>query len=1332
MEEPLPSLPKKRTWHIYLIVAICLLALFLSLPSLLSSFGKSAIEKILSKKLDGKVEMEKIQLSWFQTQKIENFDFESNDLVTSLSVETLSYSGSLFDLLLKNTKNAKTHIKSLVLKTESLAQSKKKSSSSLGVLLTNMQLEDGFISITSSKKELLVLSNLEVKTTPQIDGPFTFAAQGKTSLNDTIGAFSFKGSLDTKNKDVLKSGCNLDLSAKNFPTLLLDTLSANGEDFFNELFGSLLNLETKIALSKNQCNLNLALQSENFNGSLETKDSKTAAFLSKPSTVSFTVTPKLFSTFKKKIKELRFFNLLKPGGVQLVFDSFKIPLSEGGFSYKEIAYQGRLLLSSLNFTTEKLQNPFAITSLKLAGSSDNFSQQSLFKLQSSLSYFGKNPSSCNGGFTLNSPFQEKGKGSLVQDIEIDAQKFPTQVVDTLYALDGTLEEVIGESFSIKSTANTLVDKVEYIISFSSPRLQVPNLSTSLGESIYLEKPSDFTYIPSLEYLNKSLGSSLQLEEISPLKGKIESFGLSLANLYAKNYKQIVLHGNINADKVKITSPSQKDSFVFEKTVLKLSANNITQIDLNLFTTLDLVVPANQQLVWGKSFTANVDAAINLTDLKNIKIPTLSGRAGSDRTKIIFEGSLDDSLNKLVFTKPVQIEILPSPELLNVVLNKPSDSVTYVPFVPVIGTIHIEPIYLNKPLMQNLAFTADLKLERFDIVNKTWFKEFSIINTKARIEASGKTARFSSHLTTSATFKDAPAGAFSAKLTSSHFSSFDFLDKELKLELKMEDFSTHFMDTILGFNNKLGDILGHTFDLHLDIFGKDKIYNVSKEFNSAYLYILGDFLLAPNFIEVTNKDFKIDFLFTKEGYAALEALFGKVPKKGSGFDVSYATLLHTKLHDFYLPLPLKTPAANDPLFFQKLVKEINRNLSLSKLSLESKIDNAVLYSHVDEKTTSLENLTITLSKKETSSPFVFSLLSEVKEKQKELPVTKGSLAATGSLQSVKEKDDTSTLHTKVDAKMQNFPSLLIDTIAAFTTNTAMAPSILIGDTVNASLQVALENLSGTVDFTLDSKDAKANFNSFLNDGIIKLSKPISASFTITKKLADHFLQNMNITLQEAKNPLSIFVSEKGFFLPLNPFDMSRMQIRFASVNLGQILCANTGSPEDIGGFFKLAMSKNTPINLWFAPMDFSIANGYMNIDRTEVLYNKAYQVAIWGKINLMKKYVDMNLGLTEQALRKALGIQGLPRSFVLQIPMQGPVGNVRINKEVATTRIAFLLAKASGITKQGGIWGGLANMLGDMANDQSSIPPPKPPFPWETALNDFEEEYKKETTIQIIR
>ena len=63
-------------------------------------------------------------------------------------------------------------------------------------------------------------------------------------------------------------------------------------------------------------------------------------------------------------------------------------------------------------------------------------------------------------------------------------------------------------------------------------------------------------------------------------------------------------------------------------------------------------------------------------------------------------------------------------------------------------------------------------------------------------------------------------------------------------------------------------------------------------------------------------------------------------------------------------------------------------------------------------------------------------------------------------------------------------------------------------------------------------------------------------------------------------------------------------------------------------------------------------------------------------------------------------------------MKGPFGNVKVDKGAAIAKIALIVAGNTGLVPQEGIAGGVFGIIQGFAHDQSDVPPPKRPFPWE--------------------
>ena len=267
----------------------------------------------------------------------------------------------------------------------------------------------------------------------------------------------------------------------------------------------------------------------------------------------------------------------------------------------------------------------------------------------------------------------------------------------------------------------------------------------------------------------------------------------------------------------------------------------------------------------------------------------------------------------------------------------------------------------------------------------------------------------------------------------------------------------------------------------------------------------------------------------------------------------------------------------------------------------------------------------------------------------------------------------------------------------------------GDLFNATLDAEIKESQGSISGTLDASACQAFFNGFLSSGVLYLKEPLKATFTVTPELNRVLEKSADLIVVAIEKPLTLYVHDEGFSVPLKNLHIRNMSFNYGQLDLGQIIVRDTGSAGDVSSLFKMDDRGNKSI--WFAPSIFNMREGKMYVDRTEILYNKAYQVCLWGDIFFPQRRVDMTLGLTAQALRAALGIKDLDESYVLKVPVEGPFGNVKVDKGAGLSKIAILLGRKT-FSQQKGWLGKALGTLGDLTDNQSDVPPPKPPFPWQ--------------------
>lgn len=480
-------------------------------------------------------------------------------------------------------------------------------------------------------------------------------------------------------------------------------------------------------------------------------------------------------------------------------------------------------------------------------------------------------------------------------------------------------------------------------------------------------------------------------------------------------------------------------------------------------------------------------------------------------------------------------------------------------------------------------------------------------------------------------------------------------RDASAQIKFSDFSTYVLGAFAKVGRDLPSLIGPTIDIDLSKKGVD--YSVKAK--STILSLKGRGTLEDDILRAP--DLAIDWTMSEQSYRALTRLMGK--DHVQYFEIESPAKVSGNIQDFVYPLDAELSDAR-----------YHANLSIGTLAIKPSYK--------------LKSLKAEVTKDEILE---FNLTSKVSMRRES-----GSITAHGKL----DKDA-----QVITAKVDEFPSIFFD---AFSQKDYAAA--ILGPTFSGSLIWKIHDGAGRILFDLTSPHAKAEIKAMAAKGSIMLEEPIKASLEITPKFANLLFKDMDIAFAKASGPATLTIGARGFSLPLRHFNLKRLILPYGRLDLGQIVCYNKGNTENVGEIFKLKLRKDQLITFWFAPLEFSMQQGIMHIDRTEILYNNALDIAVWGDVRFPSQYVDMTLGLTAQAMRKTLGLHA-PANYVLQVPLKGPFGDVKLDKGAAISRIALLIARQQG-QAAGGVWGTVLGTIGTLADDQSQVPPPKHPFPWE--------------------
>ncbi len=334
----------RRSFKVVLWLFISLLVLLLVCaavaPSLLSTrWGTDKAVSLFNSYSSGTLSIDKLHLSWFGKQKLENLLYLDKNDEKMVSIPSFETKTSLFYLLfggrtLGNTDLVEPYFLIKAEEKEDSKPSKKKKKSSKKRVVIPTQFENkltvtnGTIIIRSPKTSPIVLSEIEVETQ---QNPSVYHIHARTEEGEVRGKLEVDVSLKEKMEIVGK--------IDHFPVEILDQIAQS--DLFTDALGRTLNLSFDF-IKELDGTLSVAgqIDATNLKGQLEgvTRDQK--LYLTPGSHLTYTLTPKFFR-FLLPESQKEEWSLASPTEVSLEIEKGIFPLHLKKPDFHEIVFQAK-------------------------------------------------------------------------------------------------------------------------------------------------------------------------------------------------------------------------------------------------------------------------------------------------------------------------------------------------------------------------------------------------------------------------------------------------------------------------------------------------------------------------------------------------------------------------------------------------------------------------------------------------------------------------------------------------------------------------------------------------------------------------------------------------------------------------------------------------------------------------------------------------------------------------------------------------------------------------------------------------------------------------------
>lgn len=329
------------------------------------------------------------------------------------------------------------------------------------------------------------------------------------------------------------------------------------------------------------------------------------------------------------------------------------------------------------------------------------------------------------------------------------------------------------------------------------------------------------------------------------------------------------------------------------------------------------------------------------------------------------------------------------------------------------------------------------------------------------------------------------------------------------------------------------------------------------------------------------------------------------------------------------------------------------------------------------------------------------------------------------------DDKKNLHLdqaaiSLQGHLQHFPVGLIVQMTTGNKNLAEKMEAILGTQVNADIAAEIKNRNGPLTATIKGLNGELDLNGRVENGIFLLSNPLTASVKVTPQLEQLVLRDYLPILGSAisaDKPLTLVIEPDNFSVPLQNPTMNTVTVGNARLELDKMQFSRNGQLGKVVQF--LGISSNV-FDVWFTPIYFSLNEGLLTLYRTDMLIANTYPLANWGTVDFQTNQLRLFIGLTGRAIRSAFNVKGLKESYMLPIPVKGPIRKPQVDIAKVSPQISALIAKSQGST-EGKLLGTFLDIASNVVTDEQGIPEPTTsPLPWADSLP--KEEPDTETKI----
>lgn len=306
---------------------------------------------------------------------------------------------------------------------------------------------------------------------------------------------------------------------------------------------------------------------------------------------------------------------------------------------------------------------------------------------------------------------------------------------------------------------------------------------------------------------------------------------------------------------------------------------------------------------------------------------------------------------------------------------------------------------------------------------------------------------------------------------------------------------------------------------------------------------------------------------------------------------------------------------------------------------------------------------------------------------------------------------------LNGNLRHFPVGLMTKLVTGDVKFSEKMEAVLGSQVNAEVHADLKDRNGSIFANIKGLNGQLEFKGSVKEGNLYLKEPMTATLKVTPQLEHAVLREILPILGSVINsnePIELKIAKEGFRLPLNSISLKKLDIGLGELHLNQMQFSRDGQ---LGQIVSLLGINANPFDVTFTPIYFSMENGTLNLQRADMLVAQEYPIASWGYIDFQNEQLNLAIGISGAALKRAFNARALKNTYMLIVPIRGATQRPQIDTAQVAARISTIVASTT--VPKGRILGNIVQAASDLLTKDNVPSPSTIPLPWQNLYEDHE-------------